>query len=424
MATDEQNIAGIDPNRIIVGLDIGSSKIGVFIGELDDNNKVCIRGLGINQLKKGDANELEATITALTKAVDDAEKLSGVDVKEVYVGIAGSNIRSVASQATIPLREYGGVVTKDVMKRVVEQASQLVQRPVDMDIIHVLPGDYILDEREGIKNPQGMEGNCLSVEVQLVLAQKGIVRNIQKAVEGAGLTVKCLVLEPLADACCVLENEEKELGVAIIDIGATSTDVAVFKDDKVAYTVSFDIAGNAITSDIAFGLTTPIDRAEEIKKEHGTCRRSNLLEDMTVLVPGIGGRPGKNCERKHLAYIIYCRMEEILKKVHDDLEQKGFKGNLGAGIVITGGTSQLEGTQELAEKVFDNTPVRLGAPQKPDAGISDMVRLPTHSTGVGLLYYAALNDQPKERRETRTTKVVDSVSSKLSRVWSALKNYI
>ena len=194
MATDEQNMAGIDPNRIIVGLDIGSSKIGVFIGELDDNNKVCIRGLGINQLKKGDANELEATITALTKAVDDAEKLSGVDVKEVYVGIAGSNIRSVASQATIPLREYGGVVTKDVMKRVVEQASQLVQRPVDMDIIHVLPGDYILDEREGIKNPQGMEGNSLSVEVQLVLAQKGIVRNIQKAVEGAGLTVKCLAV--------------------------------------------------------------------------------------------------------------------------------------------------------------------------------------------------------------------------------------
>ncbi|MDY6285067.1 MAG: cell division protein FtsA [Hallerella sp.] len=424
MAKEEENIEGIDPARTIVGLDIGSSKIGVFIGQIEDNNKVRVLGFGNPPLKKGDANELEATIQALKKAVGDAELSSGVDVKEVYVGVAGSNIRSVASQASIPLREFNGVVTKEAMKRVVEQASQLVQRPVDMDIIHVLPGDYVLDERGGIKNPQGMEGTSLSVEVQLVLAQKGIVRNISKAVEGAELTVKGLVLEPLADACCVLENDEKELGVAIVDIGATSTDVAVFKEDKVVYTVSFDIAGNAITSDIAIGLTTPMDRAEEIKKMYGTCRRSNLLDEVTFTVPGIGGRPGKDCSRKHLAYIIYCRMNEILMKVHDDLKNKGFDGSLGAGIVITGGTSLLEGTQELAEKIFERTPVRLGAPRKPDEGFSEIVCMPTHSTGVGLLYYAAMNDQPKERRETRTTKIVGSVGSKLGRILNILKNYI
>ena len=423
MAKEEENINGIDPSRIIVGLDIGSSKIGVFIGQREENGHVRILGFGNPPLGKNDAKELEATVQALKKAVGAAELSSGVDVKEVYVGVAGSNIRSVASKATIPLREFGGVVTQAAMEKVLEQASQLVQRPVDMEIIHKLPGDYILDGHE-IRNPQGMEGTSLSVEVQLVLAQSGIVRNIRKAVESAGLTVKDFVLEPLADANCVLEDAEKELGIAIVDIGATSTDVAVFKDDKVVYTISFDIAGDAITSDIALGLKTAMDRAEEIKKMYGTCRRSNVLENVSFTVPGLGGRVGKDCSKKHLAYIIYCRIREILEMVRDDLKKQNLLDTLGAGVVITGGTSLLEGTQEVAEVIFGGVPVRLGSPRKPDEGFSEIVCMPTHSTGVGLLYYAAANGPaPAKRRETRATKAVGTVGSAFKRAWGMLKNF-
>lgn len=423
MMAKEENIIDVDPNKIVVGLDLGSSKIDVFIGQILENGEVRVLGFGNLALQKGEENELEATIKTLKDAVDAAEKTSGIDVKDVYVGIAGSNIRSVASRATIPLREFGGVVTKEAMNRVVDQASALVQKPADMETIHILPGDYVLDDRTGMKNPQGMEGTSLSVEVQLVLAQKGIVRNIHKAIEGAGLSVKCLVLESLADAECVLEKDEKELGVAIIDIGATSTDVAVFKEDKVVYTVSFNIAGNAITNDIAIGLTTPLLRAEEIKKMYGTCRRSNMLDDVSFTVPGIGGRPGTECSRKHLAYIIYRRMEEILIKVRDDLHNKNYDSLLGAGAVITGGTSLLEGTQELGEVVFKGMPVRLGSPRTGE-GLTEVVRMPIHSTGVGLLYYAAHSDEYKSRRETRTTKIVGSVGNGWKRIWNFLKNYI
>lgn len=423
MAKEEENINGIDSSRIIVGLDIGSSKIGVFIGQREENGRVRILGFGNPPLGKNDSKELEATVQALKKAVSAAELSSGVDVKEVYVGIAGSNIRSVASQATIPLREFGGVVTKAAMEKVLEQASQLVQRPADMDIIHNLPGDYILDGR-GIRNPLGMEGTSLSLEVQLVLAQSGIGRNIRKAVESAKLTVKGLVLEPLADACCVLENAEKELGIAIVDIGATSTDVAVFKEDKVVYTISFDIAGDAITNDIALGLKTAMDRAEEIKKQYGTCRRSNVLENVTFTVPGLGGRVGRDCSKKHLAYIIYCRINEILEMVRDDLKKKNLLDSLGAGIVITGGTSLLDGIQEVAEKVFGDVPVRLGRPQKPLDGFSEIVCMPTHSTGVGLLYYAAENEpELTKRRETRATKAVGTVGNVFKRAWNLVKNF-
>ena len=251
MAKEEKS--GNETNKKIVSLDIGSSKIGVFIGEILENGKVRILGFGNPVMKKGDDNELEATVNALKKAVVDAELSSGVDVKEVYVGIAGSSVRSLVSRARIPLRDFEGVVTKEAMNRVVEQTSQMVQYPADLDIIHVLPGDYSIDDREGIKNPLGMEGASLSVETLLVMAPRGIIRTIHKAVESAGLVVKGLVLEQLADACCVLYKDEKELGVAIVDIGATSTDIAVFKDDKVVYTSSFNEAGNSITNDIAYG---------------------------------------------------------------------------------------------------------------------------------------------------------------------------
>ena len=446
MAKEEKS--GNETNKKIVSLDIGSSKIGVFIGEILENGKVRILGFGNPVMKKGDDNELEATVNALKKAVVDAELSSGVDVKELYVGIAGSSVRSLVSRARIPLRDFEGVVTKEAMNRVVEQTSQMVQYPADLDIIHVLPGDYSIDDREGIKNPLGMEGASLSVETLLVMAPRGIIRTIHKAVESAGLVVKGLVLEQLADACCVLYKDEKELGVAIVAIGATSTDIAVFKDDKVVYTSSFNEAGNSITNDIAYGLTTPIESAEEIKKEHGTCFRSNLLDDSKFTVPGIGGRSGKECSTKHLAYIIYCQIYNILMKVRADLEAQNFlnkkkktenenpeeKGvfdgkddvvkNLGAGIVITGGTAQLKGILELAEQIFDDVEVRLGAPQKNESGFSEILSMPLYSTGVGLLNYAAQNEQPRGKRETQTTKIVSAIGSKWKRFSSWIGQYI
>ncbi|MCK9181514.1 MAG: cell division protein FtsA [Fibrobacteraceae bacterium] len=424
MDKEEQTITGIDVNRVVVGLDIGSSKIGVFIGEIQDDARIKIVGFGSTELKKGAINELESTVQALKNAVQQAETTSGVDVKHVYVGVAGSNIRSIASQGVVPLKDFAGSVTEVAMRRAVEQASAVVPHPMDTEIIHVLPGDFSVDEQKELKNPLGMEGVRLSVDVQLVMAQQGIIQNIRKAVERADLVIDALVLEPLAAACSVLYEDEKELGVALIDIGAGSTDVAVFKGDKVVYTVSFDIAGNAITSDIAYGLKTPMNRAEEIKKKYGTCSRINLLEGQKIPVPGIGGREEQEYSRKHLAYIIYCRMEEIFKKVNDDLHNKGFDKQLGAGIVITGGTSSMDGSIELAEEVFRPMPVRRGVPQK-SQGLGEIVTYPVYSTGVGLLYYAAKNRKKKvEPHETKATKIVATVEGFWTRIWKNLKNYI
>ncbi len=417
---DEKNQNQIDKSRVVVGLDIGSSKIGVFIGMVEDDSQVRVLGYGVNELKKGAINELESTVHSLETAVKQAETMTGIDVKDVYVGIAGSHIKSINCIGTVPLTRSGNEVTLADMHAVVEQASS-IPLTADREVIHVLQGDYSVDEQKCIKNPLGMSGVRLSTEIQMVTAQMGAIQNIRKSVERAGFSIASLVLEPLASACAILHDDERELGVAVIDIGAGSTDVAVFVGDTVRYTVSLDLAGNTVTNDIAYCFKTPLDRAEEIKKKYGTCNISNLLDDETIPVPGVGGRGEKEVPRKLLAQIIYERMNEILTLVDKDLRKAKLEKVIGAGVVITGGASAVEGLVELAEKAF-NMPVRRGVP-KQSVGLGESLAMPAYSTGVGLLCYAA-KDKRNTKRETGANKIVGSVGNAISRFWNFIKNYI
>lgn len=406
----------INKDRIIVGLDIGSSKIGVFIGQIEENEQVRVLGLGVNELKKGAANELEATIACLERSVKEAESVSGIDVREVYVGISGSHIHSILGNGTVSLARSGNEVTDYDIEAVTEQARSIMLSP-DREIIHCLIGNFSIDDRRGIKNPIGMSGARLSTEVQLVTAQVGALTNIRKSVERAGFHIVSMVLEPLASAFAILHEDEKELGVAVIDIGAGSTDVIVFIGDTVRYTVSLDLAGNTVTSDIAYCFKTPLDRAEEIKKKYGTVAFSNLLEDETIPVPGVGGRGEKLVEKKLLAEIINERMKEIFTIIAKDFSKKKLDKIIGAGLVLTGGGSSIEGLVELAEKIFD-APVRRGTPKK-SVGLGESIAMPAYSTGVGLLSYGAKNFKASSRDTGK--KLAGSVNNIIQKTINFLK---
>lgn len=418
---EEKNLNQIDRSRVIVSLDVGSSKIGVFIGLIQDNGQVRVLGCGTNELKKGAINELESTVRSIETAVQQAETMAGIDVKDVYVGIAGSHIRSASCKGTVLLNRSGNEVTEADMKAVVEQASSMLL-PADSEVIHVLQGDFSVDEQVGIKNPLGMSGVRLGTEVQMVTAQMGAIQNLRKSVERAGFSIASLVLEPLASACAILHDDERELGVAVIDIGAGSTDVAVFVGDTVRYTVSIDLAGNTVTNDIAYCFKTPIDRAEEIKKKYGTCRFSNLLKDEMIPVPGIGGREETQQPREVLAKIIYERMSEILGLVNKDLRKAHLDKIIGAGIVLTGGAVAIEGIEELASKAFEGMPVRCGAP-KQSVGLGETLAKPGYATGVGLLCYAA-RDRKRVPAKQGDGDFMGSARKVVARCWNVIKNYI
>ncbi|MDR1759804.1 MAG: cell division protein FtsA [Fibrobacter sp.] len=404
----------INKDRIVVGLDIGNSKIGVFIGQIEDHEQVRVLGFASNELKKGEANELEAIVNCLELSIRQAENLTGIDVCDVYVGISGNHIRSIAGRGTVSLLRSGNEVTEQDIELAVEQAKS-IQISADQEIIHCLVGNFTVDEQGGIKNPIGMSGMRLTAEVQLVTAKAGALANIRKSVERVGLHIVSMVLEPLASAFAILLEDEKELGVAVIDIGAESTDVIIFQGDVVCYTVSLNFAGNNVTNDIAIYFKTPKDRAEEIKKKYGTVMFSNLLEEEMVPVPGVGGREETPHKREILARIINERMKEIFNLISEDIERKKLNKVIGAGFVLTGGGSSIEGLVELAEKVF-NAPVRRGTPQK-SMGLGESIAMPSYSTGVGLLNYGAKHYKPSAR-----DKVPNFAKSAFRKALGFLKN--
>lgn len=375
-------------DELIVGLDIGTTKIAALVGELTEEG-LNIIGIGTHPskgLKKGVVVNIESTVASIKRAIEEAEHMAGVEISTVYTGIAGGHIKGTNSHAMVPIKDKE--VRESDVARVIENAKA-VAIPLDREILHVLPQEYLIDDQDGIKEPVGMAGVRLEAKVHIVTAAVTSAQNIVKCCNRCGLNVADIVLEPLASAYAVLDDNEKELGVALVDIGGGTTDLAIFYDGSIVHTSVLAVGGNQLTSDIAIGLRTPVLEAERIKHRYGCALASLIAEDETMEVPSVGGRPPRIVERRFLTNIIEPRVEEIFDLVKLEIQKTGYAELLGSGVVVTGGSSIMEGMPELGEHVLE-LPVRRGVPRG-IGGLSDVVSSPIYATGVGLVQYGGRN---------------------------------
>ncbi|ODN67014.1 MULTISPECIES: cell division protein FtsA [Methylophaga] len=376
--------------ELIVGLDIGTSKVVAIVAApiLDagpNDNKLEIIGIGSHPargMKKGVVVNIESTVQSIQRAIEEAELMAGCQIHSVFAGIAGSHIRSLNSHGTVAIRDKE--VTQGDLDRVLD-AARAVHFPGDQQLLHVLPQEYIIDNQEGIREPIGMSGVRLEAKVHLITGAVSAAQNITKCIERCGLVVDGIILEQMASSYSVLEQDEKELGVCLVDIGGGTTDIAVFIDGAIRHTAVIPIAGDQVTNDIAVALRTPTQYAEEIKIKYACALTQLAREDETIEVPSVGDRPPRQLARQTLAEVVEPRYEELLMLVQAELRRSGFEEMLAAGVVLTGGSAKMEGAIELAEEVF-HLPVRLGVPQHV-GGLVDVVRNPIHATGVGLLLF-------------------------------------
>lgn len=376
--------------ELIVGLDIGTSKVVAIVAApiLDagpNDNKLEIIGIGSHPargMKKGVVVNIESTVQSIQRAVEEAELMAGCQIHSVFAGIAGSHIRSLNSHGTVAIRDKE--VTQGDLDRVLD-AARAVHFPGDQQLLHVLPQEFIIDNQEGIREPIGMSGVRLEAKVHLITGAVSAAQNITKCIERCGLIVDGIILEQMASSYSVLEQDEKELGVCLVDIGGGTTDIAVFIDGAIRHTAVIPIAGDQVTNDIAVALRTPTQYAEEIKIKYACALTQLAREDETIEVPSVGDRPPRQLARQTLAEVVEPRYEELLMLVQAELRRSGFEEMLAAGVVLTGGSAKMEGAIELAEEVF-HLPVRLGVPQHV-GGLVDVVRNPIHATGVGLLLF-------------------------------------
>ncbi|MFN2308155.1 MAG: cell division protein FtsA [Gammaproteobacteria bacterium] len=375
--------------NMIVGLDIGTSKVVAIVGEVTAEGGVEIIGIGSHPsrgMKKGVVVNIESTVHSIQRAIEEAELMAGCQIHSVYAGIAGSHIRSLNSHGIVAIRDKE--VTAGDVERVID-AARAVAIPADQKILHILPQEYIIDKQEGIREPVGMSGVRLEAKVHLVTGAVSAAQNIIKCVRRCGLEVDDIILEQLASSYSVLTEDEKELGVCLVDIGGGTTDIAVFTEGSIRHTAVIPIAGDQVTNDIAVALRTPTQHAEEIKIKYACALAQLASADETIEVPSVGDRPPRRLARHTLAEVVEPRYEELLSLVQSELRRSGFEDLAAAGIVLTGGSSKMEGLIDLAEEVF-HMPVRLGSPQYV-AGLVDVVRNPIYATGVGLLLFGNQN---------------------------------
>lgn len=369
--------------NLVVGLDIGTSKVVAIVGEVSPDREVEVIGVGSapsRGLKKGVVVNIESTVQSIKRAVEEAELMAGCEIHSVFTGIAGSHIRSLNSHGISPIRE--NEVTQADVDRVID-AARAVPIPADQKILHVLPREFVIDGHEGIRDPIGMSGVRLEAHVHIVIGAVSAAQNIVKCVRRCGLDVDHIILQQLASAHAVLTEDEKELGVCLADIGGGTTDIAVFKNGAIVHSEVLPIGGDMVTNDIAVTLRTPSHHAEDLKIEFA-CALAKLTDgEQEIEVPSVGERPPRRLKRQTLAEVVEARYEELFSFVLDRLRRAGFAEDVAAGVVLTGGGSKLTGALELAEEVF-HMPVRRGAPQRV-AGLSDVVSNPIYATGVGLL---------------------------------------
>ena len=378
-----------NPNngRIMVGLDIGTSKVVAIVAELGLEGEIDIIGIGSHPskgLKKGVVVNIETTVESIRRAIEEAELMAGCQIEQVYAGIAGSHIRGLNSHGIVAIRDKE-VFHADI-ERVID-AAQAVAIPADQKVLHVLPQEYVIDDQEGVKEPLGMSGVRLEAKVHLITCAVNAYQNIEKCIKKCGLEVEDIILEQLASGDAVLTEDEKDLGVCLVDIGGGTTDIAIFSEGAIRHTAVIPIAGDQVTNDIAMALRTPTPNAEEIKIKYACALGSLARENETIKIPSVGDRSDRDLSRQALAEVVEPRYEELFSLVQAELRRSGFEDLVAAGIVLTGGTSKIEGAIELAEEIF-HMPVSLGKP-KNVAGLSDIVRNPIYSTAVGLLHYGA-----------------------------------
>ncbi len=374
-------------SKYIAGLDIGTTKIAAIIAEINGSPEPTIIGVGTSPsdgLRRGVVVNLEKTIRSIQAAIAEAERMAGVQIDEVFAGIAGDHIRSINGRGVVAVAGQNNEITKADIRRVVD-AAKAVALPIDREILHILPQEFIVDDQHGIKDPVGMSGVRLEAEVHIVTGAITSAQNIYRSISRAGMQAMDLVLEPLASSYSVLGEDEKELGVIVMDLGGGTTDVAMFFEECIRHTAVVGLGGKNITNDLALGLRTPVDQAENIKIQHGCAIRKPGFRDETIEVPGVGGRPERRLSKAYLVDIIQPRMEEILTLAHREIKKSNYVHLMTAGLVLTGGGSLLEGTVELAEEIFDMS-VKLGVPNRFN-GLIDLAQNPIHATGVGLVHY-------------------------------------
>jgi len=373
--------------NLVVGLDIGTSKVLAIVGEVTVTGEVEVIGVGHHPsrgMKKGVVVNIESTVQSIQRAVEEAELMAGCQIKSVYAGIAGSHIRSINSHGTVAIKDKE--VGPNDVDRVIESARALAI-PADQKVLHVLPQEFIIDGQEGIREPIGMSGVRLEAKVHIVTGAVSAAQNIVKCVRRCGLEVDDIILEQLALSLSVLTEDEKELGVCMVDIGGGTTDISVFTEGAIRHTSVIPIAGDQVTNDIAVALRTPTANAEEIKKKYGCALTQLATSDESIEVPSVGDRPPRKLARQTLAEVIEPRIEELYGLVLAELRRSGFEDVIGSGIVLTGGSAKMEGMIDLAEEVF-HMPVRLGIPQGV-GGLSGVVHNPIYATGVGLVLFGA-----------------------------------
>jgi cell division protein FtsA len=380
---------------VIVGLDIGTSKVLALVGEITADGSIEVIGMGSQPsrgLKKGVVVNIESTVQSIQRAVEEAELMADCEINAVYAGIAGSHVRSLNSHGVVAIRDRE--VTHADVEHVIE-AAKAVAIPADQRILHVLPQEFLIDGQEGIRDPIGMSGVRLEAKVHIVTGADSAAQNIIKCVQRCGLVVEDVVLEQLASSYAVLTDDEKELGVCLVDVGGGTTDIAVFSGGAIRHTAVIPIAGDQVTNDIAVSMRTPTQYAEDIKIRYA-CALSQLANpDESIEVPSVGERPSRRLARQTLAEVVEPRYEELFNLIREELRRSGFEEVIAAGIVLTGGSARMEGAIELAEEIF-HVPVRLGLPGQVK-GLGDVVRSPIYATGVGLLLYARENSAPASR---------------------------
>lgn len=405
------------PDNLLVGLDLGTTKVCAIVGEIKDREQVDIIGIGISPsygLKKGVVVNIDSTVESIKKSVQEAELMAGVEINSVYVGISGSHIKGLNSRGVVAIknREVG---PSDVAR--VIDAARAVNIPMDQQVLHVLPQEFIIDDQDGIKDPLGMFGVRLEAKVHIITGAVTSIQNIVKSCSRAGLHVNDLVLQPLASSRAVLTQEEQDLGVAVVDIGGGTTDMALFLEGSLYHTEVLNIGGNHVTNDISVGLRTPSSDAEKIKIRYGCALTSLVKHEETLEVPSVGGRAPRSLSRQILSEIIEPRVEELFGMVLQRLKKTGYEDMIVSGVVLTGGTALMDGIQDAAERAL-GMPVRRGTP-KNIGGLMDVVNSPIYATGVGLVLHGAENLQETPRKIRR-----GSGEGVMGKFWKWLGEYI
>ena len=382
-------MANVQSGKMIVGLDIGTSKVVALVGEVGEDGTIEIVGIGTHPsrgLKKGVVVNIESTVQSIQRAIEEAQLMAGCRIHSAFVGVAGNHIRSLNSHGIVAIRDRE--VSSADLERVLD-AAQAVAIPADQRVLHTLPQDYVIDNQEGVREPLGMSGVRLEAKVHVVTCAVNAAQNIEKCVRRCGLEVDDIILEQLASAYSVLTDDEKELGVCLVDIGGGTTDIAIFTEGAIRHTAVIPIAGDQVTNDIAVAFRTPTQSAEDIKIKHACCLKYLTRPDERIDVASVGDRAARSFSRYDLAEVVEPRYAEFFEFAQKELQRSGFENLIAAGAVLTGGSARMEGVAELAEDVF-HMPVRVGLPHDV-TGLQELVRNPAYSTAVGLLLFGNEN---------------------------------